>query len=189
MVTLFKALLKFGFELNCMYLLIDFLTFHGITGSYSMLAEESLKSIKGIMLINYWFHLSNHLLVESIVSNINHVSFFLSFFFLLNHFFYIDQPISSSLIQDGRPFVHYPLFNSEKITRLIKLGAKFTDTICAASEFIDFMYVLNMTKEEFVAFYDQMFQSKHILNERFKVISGPYYSINPLGPFKPTRFH
>jgi hypothetical protein len=112
-----------------------------------------------------------------------------SFFFFTQTFFYIDQPISSSLVQDGRPFVHYPLFNSEKITRLIKLGAKFTDTICAASEFIDFMYVLNMTKEEFVAFYDQMFQSKHILNERFKVIRGPYHSTNPLGPFKPTRFH
>ncbi|KAI8882334.1 hypothetical protein K501DRAFT_273740 [Backusella circina FSU 941] len=97
------------------------------------------------------------------------------------------QNNSKDLTQDGLPFSDYPLFDHGRVSRVVKIGAKFTDGICAFSDTIDFMVILKMSSKEFESYYYKLLDSSHLLTQRMVVCQRIFFSSNPLGPYFPKR--
>jgi hypothetical protein len=100
---------------------------------------------------------------------------------------YIVQRNSKDITQDGLPFSDYPLFDHGRVSRVVKIGTKFTDGICAFSDVIDFMVILRMPSKDFERYYYRLLDSNQLLTQRMTVCQRMFFSANPLGPYFPKR--
>jgi hypothetical protein len=98
--------------------------------------------------------------------------------------FLVDTRLENRRLEN-MPFYDYPLFSGKRRARIIRLANKLGDAVCGLSEFIDFMYVLNMTDVAFEVFYEELLQAKWAIGSRIQMMQAVFTSDNPLGPFKP----
>ncbi|CEG82279.1 hypothetical protein RMATCC62417_16375 [Rhizopus microsporus] len=79
----------------------------------------------------------------------------------------------------------HPLFNMNRRTRLVYLANNFGDSICALSEFTDFMQVMEMGDLEFDHLYVDLLKRRDELSDRLNTVSGFFISNRPMGYSSP----
>ncbi|ORE14654.1 hypothetical protein BCV71DRAFT_275587 [Rhizopus microsporus] len=79
----------------------------------------------------------------------------------------------------------HPLFNVSRRTRLVYLANNFGDSICALSEFTDFMQVMEMSDLEFDHLYVDLLKRRDELSDRLNTVSGFFISNRPMGYSSP----
>lgn len=92
--------------------------------------------------------------------------------------------ISINIVVDSNLYQH-PLFNVSRRTRLVYLANNFGDSICALSEFTDFMQVMEMSDLEFDRLYVDLLKRRDELSDRLNTVSGFFISNRPMGYSSP----
>ncbi|CEG72462.1 hypothetical protein RMATCC62417_08017 [Rhizopus microsporus] len=96
----------------------------------------------------------------------------------------LKQDLSRRIHFDSNLYQH-PLFNVSRRTRLVYLANNFGDSICALSEFTDFMQVMEMSDLEFDRLYVDLLKRRDELSDRLNTVSGFFISNRPMGYSSP----